>query len=154
MEATTPTYPATPGAQAPAVDPPSRRPGVPMEAEPSRAEGAPPGEPVRQSNADQHLHRAGLDRPTPVVGMAQRPRGVSGALRRGAYRIPEHYARHWMLLMLADRVDVLEDRLGETLSGPLERAGLEDGARIARRNPLAVVAGAVVGLWLTKRMIW
>jgi hypothetical protein len=44
----------------------------------------------------------------PVFGTAQPPRGLSGALRRRAYAIPEHRARHWALLLLADRVDVVE----------------------------------------------
>jgi hypothetical protein len=34
--------------------------------------------------------------------------GLSGMLRRLAYRVPEHRARRWMLLMLADRVDIIE----------------------------------------------
>ena len=48
---------------------------------------------------------------TPVFGTAQPPRGLSGRLRRAAYGIPDHFARHWMLLILADRVDVLESRV-------------------------------------------
>ena len=94
-----------------------------------------------QSTCNQHLHRAGIDRPTPVVGSAQPPRGVSGMMRRSAYEIPEHYARHWMLLMAADRVDVMEDRLGGMLAEPMERIGFDAGARYARSNPLAVAAG-------------
>jgi hypothetical protein len=37
--------------------------------------------------------------------------GLSGALRRLAYRAPDWQPRRWMLLQLADRVDVLESRL-------------------------------------------
>lgn len=136
------------------VDPPEARPGVPMEAVPEEpADGAHWAVPERQPNADEHLHRPGLERPTPVVGSAQPPRGLSGRIRRQAYRIPEHYARQWALLLLADRVDVVEDRLGTALAGPLERAGLEDGARLARRNPLALVAGAVVGLAVVRKLL-
>jgi hypothetical protein len=65
---------------------------------------------------------------TPVFGTAQPPRGLSGRLRAAAYAIPDHFARHWMLLILADRVDVLESRV--------------------RRRPLLAVAaglGALVG---------
>jgi hypothetical protein len=45
---------------------------------------------------------------TPVFGTAQPPRGPSGVLRRAAYRIPEHRALHWLLLVVADRVDVAQ----------------------------------------------
>lgn len=136
------------------VDPPGDRPGVPMEASPEEpADGASWTQPERQKNAEDHLIRAGLDRPTPVVGTAQPPRGVSGSLRQSAYGIPEHFARHWALLMLADRVDVVEDRLGSAMAGPMEQVGFDTGARVARRNPLAVLAGAVAGAWLVKRML-
>lgn len=130
------------------------RPGVPMEAAPQtegdeRGRAAPP----QQPRADEHLHRAGIDEPTPVFGTAQPPRGLSGLIRRGAYRIPEHYARHWMLLLLADRVDVLEDRLGAGLGHGLERAGMHRVAEPARRNPLPLLAGAAAGLWIGRRII-
>jgi len=48
---------------------------------------------------------------TAVFGTAQPVRGLSGLLRRIAYSIPETRARHWMALLLADRVDVWEHRL-------------------------------------------
>jgi hypothetical protein len=47
-----------------------------------------------------------------VYGTAQPPRGISGALRDFAYQSPPHKARHWLVLMLADRVDVLEHTVG------------------------------------------
>lgn len=145
---------ATDAPRAEPLDPPDRRPGVPMEAEPTMGPGAHAAPPERQAGADDVLHRAGLDRPTPVVGTAQPPRGVSGGIRRLAYRIPEHYARHWMLLLVADRVDVMEDRLGEAMAEPLERLGVDAGARLARDNPVGVLAGAVVGAWIAKKVIF
>ena len=44
----------------------------------------------------------------PARGTAQPMRGLSGVVRRAAYRIPEHEARHWALLLFADRVDAVE----------------------------------------------
>lgn len=138
-----------------AVDVPQDRPGVPMAATPPRpARGAHWKEPARQSAADEHLHRTGLERPTPVVGTAQPPHGISGLIRRKAYDMPEHLARHWMLLFLADRVDVLEDRIGPALARPMEKVGLLNGSRVARSNPLGLIAGVVVGAWLTKRVLF
>lgn len=142
---------ADPPQAGPGTDPPAARPGVPMEATSSDGGGRLPI--PRQANAGDHLVRAGLDRPTPVVGTAQRPHGLSGLLRRRAYAIPEHYARHWSLLLLADRVDVLEDRLGGAMARPLQRIGLEQEARRVRSNPLPVLAGALVGAWLARRVL-
>lgn len=131
----------------------AQRPGVPMETKPKKARGARWETPARQRGADQHLHRAGLDRATPIVGTAQPPRGLSGALRRSAYHIPEHFARHWLLLMLADRVDVMENRLGELLEQPLRSAGLDDQADRVSANPLPAVAGVLFGMWLLKKSL-
>jgi hypothetical protein len=45
-----------------------------------------------------------------VFGAAVPARGLSGVLRRAAYRVPEHRSARWTLLLAADRVDVLEGR--------------------------------------------
>lgn len=44
----------------------------------------------------------------PVFGTAQPPKGLSGAIRRFAYaRYSEGQSAHWLLLIVADRVDTL-----------------------------------------------
>jgi hypothetical protein len=49
---------------------------------------------------------------TPVFGTAQPPAGLSGVLRKYSYaRYSEGRAAHWLLLMLADRVDAWENHL-------------------------------------------
>jgi hypothetical protein len=45
---------------------------------------------------------------TPVFGTACPPRGVSGLMRRYAYRFSEGRAAHWLILVAADRVDAVE----------------------------------------------
>lgn len=85
------------------------RPGVPREATPHPLPGAHWKEPERQPVEGPVLMRPGLTRPTPVFNTALPPKGVSGALRRAAYKIPDHRVRHWLILMLADRVDVVQN---------------------------------------------
>jgi hypothetical protein len=46
-----------------------------------------------------------------VFGTSCPPRGISGAIRKYAYTLSEGRTSHWMLLMLADRIDVLESRV-------------------------------------------
>jgi len=58
-------------------------------------------------------HRKELRSMTPVFGTAQPLHGVSGMLRRVAYSTRETRARHWMLLLFADRVNVLERRIAK-----------------------------------------
>jgi hypothetical protein len=49
---------------------------------------------------------------TPVFGTAQPPKGLSGAIRKLSYaRFSEGRLAHWMLLVVADRVDAWEEHL-------------------------------------------
>lgn len=117
---------------------PGRRPGVPMEAEPSQEYAVEP-----QWGGPEHLVRKGGAGLTPVYGTAQPPRGLSGQLRRAAYEIPEHEARHWLLLLAADRLDVLEHRLGRAATMPVRHPVVFVAA--------GLVAGALVGGALSRR---
>jgi hypothetical protein len=46
---------------------------------------------------------------TPVFGNACPPRGVSGLIRDFAYNFSEGRLSHWILLVAADRVDMVEE---------------------------------------------
>lgn len=48
---------------------------------------------------------------TPVFGTTCPPRGLSGVIRRYAYTFSEGRTSHWTLLVLADRIDVLESKI-------------------------------------------
>jgi hypothetical protein len=92
---------------------PEARPGVPRER-------VVPGEGPWWDGPEQQRgvgapSRQGLRAPTPAFGTAQPPRGVSGIVRRAAYRIPEHRTSRWALLVAGDRLDVLEHRLARNL---------------------------------------
>lgn len=97
------------------------RPAVPMERTPPRLEGVHWDEPSQQPRTIEVLHS--LERPgiTPVFGTAAPPHGASGALRRKAFGYTENDARHWMLLLAADRVDVAENMLGDAARSPRGR---------------------------------
>jgi hypothetical protein len=65
---------------------------------------------------------------TPVFGTVCPPRGVSGLVRRWAYTFSEGQTSHWMLLILADRIDVMEGNLADVLRlkgpRPIKEMGL------------------------------
>jgi len=61
------------------------------------------------------------------------PRGLSGLVRRAAYRVPDHRPRHWMLLLLADRIDVAESALRRPLLWLLGLGLLGGGVAAWRR---------------------
>jgi hypothetical protein len=50
---------------------------------------------------------------TAVFGTSTPPSGLSGAIRRFAFRYSESSYGHWLPLMLADRVNVVEGVLGD-----------------------------------------
>jgi hypothetical protein len=64
---------------------------------------------------------------TPVFGTSCPPKGFSGLIRRYAYRFSEGRAIHWLLLLGADRVDVLESRISSLLRGRPDSRLLESG---------------------------
>lgn len=90
---------------------PSRRPGVPRMHEPQPLPNTrfPPAR--QQSDAKVFMHGRQNKTFPPVFGTDVPPRGLSGKIREAAYHYPDHYARHWTMLLLADRVDSWEHRL-------------------------------------------
>jgi hypothetical protein len=68
----------------------------------------------------------------PVFATAVPLRGLSGAVRRLGYRYPDHEPRHWLLLMLGDRVDSATHRARKYLPIALPIAALAFLARRAR----------------------
>ncbi|RKG98576.1 hypothetical protein [Corallococcus carmarthensis] len=93
---------------------PANRPGVPMETAPKPLAGA--RVPIALQHADVPVFKhAGRKQMPPVFGTAQPPKGLSGWIRKAAYAKPDHKPGHWMLLLLADRVDVWEHRLRRSL---------------------------------------
>ncbi|HKS25662.1 MAG TPA: hypothetical protein VJZ76_22930 [Thermoanaerobaculia bacterium] len=97
---------------------------------------------IHQSNEHPDL--------TPVFGETVAPGGVSGALRDYAYQFGEATNRHWMTLMLADRLDVYTTLAADLLRGDGTRS---DGARKQRALIAggAVVGAIALGVWLARR---
>ena len=96
---------------------PADRPAVPEERFDPGATGAhwkfPERQPERWHRERSPEHRF----LTPVFGTACPPKGLSGVIRRFAYRFSEGRTIHWLLLMGADRIDVLESRAQAFLTG-------------------------------------
>jgi hypothetical protein len=67
---------------------------------------------------------------TPVFGTSCPPRGVSGMMRRTAYRkYSEGRAAHWLLLLAADRVDAWESHARSFLTLRPDNPVTETGVR-------------------------
>lgn len=70
-----------------------------------------------------------IERPniTRVFGTSTPPAGLSGAIRRYAYKFSEATATHWMTLILADRVDVIQGKLNDLKHGIFPNPWIERG---------------------------
>jgi hypothetical protein len=127
------------------------RPAVPMERTPPRFIHVPRGQPVQQAQTVEVFvspERPGI---TPLFGTAQPPKWLSGAIRRLAYKLPENDLRHWLMLLAADRVNMVEGIVEDLAHGHVPNVLGEMGIRAElRHNPAGLVrktliAGAVVG---------
>ncbi len=105
---------------------PTQIPGYGIDANPAHR----PGVPKKERSID-----------TPVFGTAQPPAGLAGAIRRYAYKFPDHWMRHWSTLLFADRVDVWEHR-AQRMRGLLPVIALVTGGLLVksllRRRPTSI----------------
>jgi hypothetical protein len=114
-----------------------------------------PGVEILQSN--EHIRQPA------VVGTSTPPSGLSGVIRRAAFKYSESQWMHWLMLIFADRVNVVEGNLSDLGHGRLPNHFREMGlasewrsnrGRFIRRGVTAVavvaVAAGVVG-WLLSR---
>src|ERR671917_670109 len=95
---------------------PEDRPSVPRERFDPGATGAHWDFPERQPEKwprERSIEHKFL---TPVFGTSCPPKGLSGVIRKFAYRYSEGRAAHWLLLLGADRVDALESHLRSFLT--------------------------------------
>ena len=91
------------------------------------------------------------------VGESTPPHGVSGRIRRQAFAFSESQWGHWLLLMLADRIDSVEGVVDDLKRGRFPNLLVETGlvkrarSREAATVTAIVVAGAALGLLLLAR---
>jgi hypothetical protein len=105
------------------------RPAIPKENFNPGATGARWHFPERQSQQRERERSSEHKFLTPVYGTSCPTQGLSGVVRRYAYRFSEGRLAHWLLLVAADRVDVIESRAKSWLDGKPDSRILETGIR-------------------------
>ncbi len=80
---------------------------------------------------------------TPVFGETCPPSGLSGLLRGYAFQYGEATNRHWLTLMLADRVNILERLVIDAFRGHPDHYVEEKAWRANATRPLAIGAGII-----------
>ena len=83
----------------------------------------PPQQPINV----EVLHSNERPNVTAVFGTSTPPSGLSGVLRRFAFQYSESSYGHWLPLMLADRVNVVEGVLEDLASGRVPNVFAERG---------------------------
>ena len=120
---------------------PATVPGWGVDADPKND----PTYPIRPRENDDHsgrwarpaLQDSGIEilqsiehkRRPAVYGTASPPRGLSGMIRRGAFSYSESHWLHWLMLMGADRVDMIEGILDDLAHGKVPNIPGEMGMR-------------------------
>ncbi|HSI48631.1 MAG TPA: hypothetical protein VLA61_10200 [Ideonella sp.] len=125
------------------------RPAYPMERQPPRLDPLPSGRPVQQRPSVEVLHSTERPGLTPVFGTGQPPKGLSGMLRRVAFKFSESDLRHWLVLLFADRVNMVEGVCSDLAHGHVPRVYAEMGGRAElKHNPAGAArkAAAVVAV--------
>jgi len=119
---------------------PADRPAYPKERMPPRLEGVHWDQPEQQRCDVEVFHSTERPGITPVFGTSVPPSGLSGMIRRRAFRRSENDVLHWMTLMLADRVNVVEGVFQDLRRKPAVRSAAS-----------VLVVGVVAGWWLMRR---
>jgi len=123
------------------------RPGVPMERTPPRFIHQHEGKlPQQEENVEVLVSSERFGAITPVFGTAQPPSGISGMLRRLAFRWSENDLRHWLILLAADRVNVVEGIGEDLVHGKVPNVLAEMGIKAEwEHNRAGLVRKAVIG---------
>ncbi|MFC5408226.1 hypothetical protein ACFPMF_02820 [Larkinella bovis] len=103
-----------------------------------------------------------IERPSvsAVFGTSTPPSGLSGAIRRYAFKFSESEYGHWLPLILADRVNVVEGILDDLKRGHIPNIFAEKGWKaewkhapkgLSRKILVGIAAGATLYLLLKRK---
>ncbi len=131
---------------------PKDRPAYPMERIPARDIGVHWTE-IEPQEQRVRIFRS-MERPhiTRIFGSTVPPRGLSGKIRKKAYALPEAHISHWLLLLMADRVDMVEGVIEDLKSGHIPNIYKEMGLKAEwKHNKIGflkrvVIPTALIGL--------
>lgn len=97
------------------------------------------------------IERPGITR---VFGTSTPPSGLSGAVRRFAYKYSEATLAHWMVLILADRINVIEGIKNDLLQGIIPNFWVERGWRAEwRHNRPAFIRRAATNVLIVTAVV-
>ena len=91
---------------------------------------------------------------TRVFGTSSPPSGLSGMLRRYAFKFSEGSAGHWMTLILADRINVVEGVIDDLAHGHIPNFFAERGWNAEwKYNRKGLVKNIAIGVAVTSLLL-
>lgn len=90
-----------------------------------------------------------IERPTltSVYGTSSPPKGLSGMIRRLAFKFSEGSIGHWLYLLLADRVNMVEGVVSDVAKGQVPNFFVESGMKAQwKHKPEVVVEKVLIGI--------
>jgi hypothetical protein len=113
--------------------------------------------PPQQLSVKEILHSNERPRKTAVFGTTLPPRGLSGTIRRFAFKYSESKLQHWLLLLLADRINVVEGTIEDITKGHIPNLLAEKGykAKLKHNSKGVIKDGlkALIFLGITAMLI-
>jgi hypothetical protein len=109
---------------------------------------------TQQTQNIEVLHSTERPAISRVFGTSAPPKGLSGALRRYAFKFSEASSAHWLTLLLADRVNVVEGLVEDFSKGYVPNVFKERGWTAEwKYNRQGAIKNIVVGAAVTTAVV-
>ena len=106
--------------------------------------------PTQQAESVEVLHSNERPNLTAVFGTSSPPSGLSGMIRRFAFQHSENSYLHWLPLLLADRVNVVEGIIEDLSQGQFPNTFAEKGGKaVWEHNKKEIILKVAIGVALT-----
>lgn len=103
--------------------------------------------PIQQPVDVEILHSNERPSVSATFGNTLPPSGLSGAIRRQAFKYSESSYGHWLPLLLADRVNVVEGIIDDLAHGHIPNIFAEKGWKAEwKHNPKGIVKQVAIGV--------
>jgi hypothetical protein len=110
--------------------------------------------PTQQKSTVEVLHSNERPNLTAVFGTSTPPSGLSGMIRRYAFKYGEGSFAHWIPLLIADRVNVVEGVLEDLSRGHVPNIFAEKGWNAEwKHNPKGLVQKVAIGVLVTTAVV-
>src|SRR5690554_4057213 len=110
--------------------------------------------PKQQPSTIEVLHSNERPNITAVFGTAMPPKGLSGKIRRYAFKHGEGSYAHWLPLILADRINVVEGIVDDLLHGHVPNVFAEKGWKAGwKHNRKGLVTELAVSTAVTTALL-